>query len=237
MKYAIKRLLGFVGKYKYPAFLTIFCMIGEVIFEVLIPRYMALLIDNGIELGDTGYVYRMGGVMILLTVGAMLLGMLGVIFGARSSTGFAMNLQNAVFGAVEDFSFKNTDKFTTPSLITRMTNDITNVQQSFQMTIRLAMRSPAQLILATFMAIRISGRLSLVLLCALPVLAGCLVLIGTKAHPRFIAMLHRYDDMNASTQENLIAIRVVKAFVRGDYETTRLKKSAADVRAAQFNAE
>ena len=237
MKYIIKRLLGFVGKYKYPAILTIFCMIGEVVFEVLIPKYMALLIDNGISLGDTGYVYRMGGVMILLTLGAMALGMLGVVFGARSSTGFAMNLQNAVFGAVEDFSFRNTDKFTTPSLITRMTNDITNVQQSFQMTIRMAMRSPAQLILATFMAIRISGRLSLVLLCALPVLAGCLVLIGTKAHPRFIAMLHRYDDMNASTQENLIAIRVVKAFVRGDYETKKFKKSAADVRDAQFNAE
>ena len=237
MKNTVKRLLGYVGKYKYPAILTILCMIGEVVFEVLIPRYMALLIDNGISLGDTGYVYRMGGVMILLTLGAMLLGMLGVIFGARSSTGFAMNLQNAVFGAVEDFSFKNTDKFTTPSLITRMTNDITNIQQAFQMTIRMAMRSPAQLILATFMAIRISGRLSLVLLAALPVLAGFLILIGTKAHPRFIAMLHRYDDMNASAQENLIAIRVVKAFVRGDYETKKFKKSAADVRDAQLRAE
>ena len=237
MKYTIKRLLSFVGKYKYPAILTIICMIGEVVLEVLIPRYMALLIDNGISLGDTSYVYRMGAVMILLTIGAMALGMLGVIFGARSSTGFAMNLQNAVFGAVEDFSFKNTDKFTTPSLITRMTNDITNVQQSFQMTIRMAMRSPALLILATFMAIRISGRLSLVLLCALPVLAGCFVLIGTRAHPRFMAMLHRYDDMNGSTQENLIAIRVVKAFVRGDYETEKFQKSARDVRDAQFNAE
>ena len=178
MKYIIQRLLGYVGKYKYPALITIACMIGEVVFEVLIPKYMALLIDNGISLGDTSYVYRMGGVMILLTLGAMLLGMLGVVFGARSSTGFAMNLQNAVFGAVEDFSFKNTDRFTTPSLITRMTNDITNVQQSFQMTIRMAMRSPAQLILATFMAIRISGRLSLVLLCALPVLAIGLALIA-----------------------------------------------------------
>ena len=237
MKYTIKRLLGFVGKYRYPAILTIVCMIGEVIFEVLIPKYMALLIDNGISLGDTGYVYRMGGVMILLTIGAMTLGMLGVIFGARSSTGFAMNLQNAVFGAVEDFSFRNTDRFTTPSLITRMTNDITNIQQAFQMTIRLAMRSPAQLILATFMAIRISGRLSLVLLCAIPVLAGCLYLIATRAHPRFMIMLHRYDDMNASAQENLIAIRVVKAFVRGDYETKKFKKSAGDVRDAQFSAE
>lgn len=237
MKYTIKRLLGFVGKYKFPAILTIFCMIGEVIFEVLIPKYMALLIDNGIGMADTGYVYRMGGVMILLTIGAMALGMLGVIFGARSSTGFAMNLQNAVFGAVEDFSFKNTDKFTTPSLITRMTNDITNIQQAFQMTIRMAMRSPAQLILATFMAIRISRRLSLVLLCAIPVLAVCLYLIGSRAHPRFIAMLHRYDDMNASAQENLIAIRVVKAFVRGDYETKKFKNSAGEVRDAQFNAE
>ena len=237
MKYTIKRLLAFVGKYRYPAILTIVCMIGEVIFEVLIPKYMALLIDNGISLGDTSYVYRMGGVMILLTIGAMTLGMLGVIFGARSSTGFAMNLQNAVFGAVEDFSFRNTDRFTTPSLITRMTNDITNIQQAFQMTIRLAMRSPAQLILATFMAIRISGRLSLVLLCAIPVLAGCLYLIATRAHPRFMVMLHRYDDMNASAQENLIAIRVVKAFVRGDYETKKFKKSAGDVRDAQFSAE
>ena len=237
MKYTIKRLLAYVGKYKYPAILTIVCMIGEVIFEVLIPKYMALLIDNGISLGDTGYVYRMGGVMILLTIGAMTLGMLGVVFGARSSTGFAMNLQNTVFGAVEDFSFKNMDRFTTPSLITRMTNDITNIQQAFQMTIRLAMRSPAQLILATFMAIRISGRLSLVLLCAIPVLAGCLYLIATRAHPRFMAMLHRYDDMNASAQENLIAIRVVKAFVRGDYETQKFKKSAGDVRDAQFSAE
>ncbi|MBQ3159464.1 MAG: ABC transporter ATP-binding protein, partial [Clostridia bacterium] len=237
MKDTIKRLLGYVGKYKYPAFLTIFCMIGEVVFEVLIPKYMALLIDNGISLGDTAYVYRMGGVMILLTLGAMLLGMLGVVFGARSSTGFAMNLQNAVFGAVEDFSFKNTDKFTTPSLITRMTNDITNVQQAFQMTIRMAMRSPAQLILATFMAIRISGRLSLVLLCALPVLAIGLALIAKITYPRFIAMLHRYDDMNGSAQENLIAIRVVKAFVRGDYETKKFKKSAQDVRDAQFSAE
>ena len=237
MKHTIQRLLGYVGRYKYPAFFTIFCMIGEVVFEVLIPKYMALLIDNGISLGDTAYVYRMGGVMILLTLGAMALGMLGVVFGARSSTGFAMNLQNAVFGAVEEFSFKNTDHFTTPSLITRMTNDITNVQQSFQMTIRLAMRSPAQLILATFMAIRISGRLSLVLLCALPVLALCLALIAKITYPRFIAMLHRYDDMNGSTQENLIGIRVVKAFVRGDYETKKFQKSARDVRDAQFNAE
>ncbi len=237
MKYIIHRLLGYVGKYKYPAIITIFCMIGEVVFEVLIPKYMALLIDNGISLGDTAYVYRMGGVMIMLTMGAMALGMLGVVFGARSSTGFAMNLQNAVFGAVEDFSFKNTDKFTTPSLITRMTNDITNIQQSFQMTIRMAMRSPAQLILATFMAIRISGKLSLVLLAAIPVLGGCLTLIATRAHPRFMAMLHRYDDMNASAQENLIAIRVVKAFVRGDYETRKFKKSAGDVRDAQFRAE
>ena len=237
MKYTIKRLLGYVGKYKYPAVVTTICMIGEVVFEVLIPKYMALLIDNGISLGDTSYVFRMGGVMILLTVGAMILGMLGVVFGARSSTGFAMNLQNAVFGAVEEFSFKNTDRFTTPSLITRVTNDITNIQQSFQMTIRMAMRSPAQLILATFMAIRISGRLSLVLLCAIPVLALCLVLIATRAHPRFMAMLRRYDDMNASAQENLIAIRVVKAFVRGDYETKKFKKSADDVREAQFSAE
>lgn len=237
MKHTIQRLLSYVGKYRTPAIITIVCMIGEVVFEVLIPKYMALLIDNGIDLGDTAYVYRMGFVMILLTLGAMALGMLGVIFGARSSTGFAMNLQNAVFGAVEDFSFRNTDRFTTPSLITRMTNDITNVQQAFQMTIRMAMRSPAQLVLATFMAIRISGRLSLVILAAIPFLAICLALIAKFTYPRFIEMLRRYDDMNASTQENLIGIRVVKAFVRGDYETKKFKKSAVDVRDAQFNAE
>ena len=237
MKYIIKRLLGFVGKYKVPALLTIVCMIGEVVFEVLIPRYMALLIDNGISLGDTAYVYKMGAVMILLTIGAMALGMLGVIFGARASTGFAMNLQNGVFSAVEDFSFKNTDKFTTPSLITRMTNDITNIQQAFQMTIRMAMRSPAQLILATFMAIRISGRLSLILLAAIPVLALALYLIGSQAHPRFIAMLHRYDDLNGAAQENLIAIRVVKAFVRGGYETDKFTDRANAVRTAQVRAE
>lgn len=237
MKHNIKRILSYVKENKWLALITIVCMLGEVILEMQIPTAMGNLIDEGISTGNSAYVLREGGWMVLYAVLSMILGAGGAYFGARAANGLSYNLRTAIFGAVEDFSFKNTDKFTTPSLVTRLTQDITYVQQAFMMSIRMAMRSPAMLILAAVKATRISGDLSLVLLCAVPLLGLSLGYIAIKTYPRFRVMLHKYDDLNAAAQENLIGIRVVKSFVREPYESAKYEKEAAEVRDAQFKAE
>ena len=237
MKHNIKRILSYVKENKWLALITIVCMLGEVILEMQIPTTMGNLIDEGISTGNSAYVLREGGWMVLYAVLSMILGAGGAYFGARAANGLSYNLRTAIFGAVEDFSFKNTDKFTTPSLVTRLTQDITYVQQAFMMSIRMAMRSPAMLILAAVKATRISGDLSLVLLCAVPLLGLSLGYIAIKTYPRFRVMLHKYDDLNAAAQENLIGIRVVKSFVREPYESAKYEKEAAEVRDAQFKAE
>lgn len=233
----IKKLLPFVGKYKRYAVLSPILVGFEVVLEVCIPLLMARIVDVGIPNGDFGYILQTGGMMVLFAAVALVMGALCARFAVTASNGFAKNIRMQLFTQVESFAFKNTDKFSTPSLITRMTNDITNVQQAFQMCIRMLARAPMMMILATVMAIRISPDLSVIILCAIPFLAGVSFLIARIAFPRFEIMLKKYDKMNAQTQENLIAIRVVKAFVRGEHETVEFADAAKALKKAQQRAE
>ena len=233
----IKKLTPYIGKYKKYAILSPIMVMLEVVFEVLIPLLMARIVDVGIPNRDFGYILKLGGLMVLLALVSLLLGALCARFAVTASNGFAKNIRMKLFSQVQSFSFKNTDKFSTPSLITRMTNDITNVQQAFQMCIRMLARSPMMMILATVMAIRISPDLSVIILCAIPFLGGVMYIISRFAFPRFEIMLKKYDKMNAQTQENLIAIRVVKAFVRGEHETVEFADAARALKVTQKNAE
>ncbi len=232
-----KKILSCVGEYKKYAILTPVTIIGEVIMELLIPTIMAMIIDNGIKQGDIGYVVKMGGIMIVMALFSLAFGALAGRFAAVAGMGFSKNLRAKLFEKVQSFSFSNVDKFSSSSLITRLTTDVTNTQNAFMMVIRMAIRSPIMFIGAIIMAVRLNPRLSLVLLIVLPLLIISLVLIISKAFPRFLAMLEKYDGMNSRVQENLIGIRVVKAFVREKYEKDNFKNTADIVRKAQVSAE
>ena len=233
----IKKLASYVREYKIFAILTPLVMIGEVLMEVLIPFVMADIIDNGIESGDLSYVISRGLLMVGMSFVSLAFGALGGAFGSRASMGFAKNLRSALFSKVQDFSFGNVDHFTTSSLVTRLTTDVNHVQMAFMMLIRSAVRSPMMLIGAVIMAVRINSRLAMIFLVAIPILAFAFYLISSTAHPRFKVMLKKYDALNASVQENLIAIRIVKAFVRERHEMKKFEVSADDVRTAQMKAE
>lgn len=232
-----KRILSCVGEYKKYALLTPVTIIGEVLMELLIPAVMAMIIDNGIKQGDVGYVVKMGGIMILMSLVSLAFGALAGRFAAVAGMGFAKNLRRKLFAKVQSFSFANVDKFSTSSLITRLTTDVTNTQNAFMMVIRMAIRSPIMFIGAIIMAVKMNPKLSLVLLIVLPLLVIAMVLIISKAFPRFLAMLEKYDGMNARVQENLIGIRVVKAFVREKHEKDNFRNIADNVRKAQVFAE
>ena len=232
-----KTVLSHVGKYKKQAILCPVTIIGEVAMEVLIPAVMALIIDKGIKKGDIGYVAKMGVLMVLMSVFSLCFGALAARFSAVAAMGFAKNLRSSLFHKVQDFSFANVDKFSTASLTTRLTTDVTNIQNAFMMFIRMAFRSPIMLVCATIMAIKQNARLSLVFLFAIPLLGGSILFIISKAHPRFEKMLKQYDSMNGKVQENLVGIRVVKAFAREDYEKKRFEENTEAVRKAQFAAE
>ena len=234
----MNKLMAYVGKYKKYALLAPLTIIGEVILEVLIPMVMAMIIDVGIQgEGGVSYTVKMGLVMVGMAVLSLVCGALAGKFAAQASTGFAKNIRKALFDKVQDFSFKNVDRFSTASLVTRLTTDVTNVQNAFMMMVRMAIRAPIMLIGAAVMAVSINPTLSLVFIIALPVLGVCIYLIMSNAHPRFEAMLKKYDGLNARVQENLIAVRVVKAFVREDYEKVKFEEAAQAVRTAQVRAE
>ena len=232
-----KTIFSHIGKYKKEALLSPLTIIGEVAMEVLIPTVMAMIIDNGVKKDDIGYIAKMGGLMVLMAIFSLCFGALAARFSAVAAMGFAKNLRSALFRKVQSFSFANVDKFSTASLTTRLTTDVTNIQNAFMMFTRMAFRSPIMLICATIMAVRANARLSLVFLFSIPLLAIAVFLILTNAHPRFEKMLRRYDDMNAKVQENLIGIRVVKAFAREKYENERFEENTKNVRLAQFAAE
>ncbi len=234
----IKKLAGCIGEYKKYAILTPLIMVGEVIMEILIPFVMADMIDNGIlGTGGVGYIAQKGLLMISMAVISLMFGALGGNFAAKASMGFSKNLRKKLFDKVQDFSFSNVDKFSTPSLVTRLTTDVTNTQNAFMMLIRMAFRAPIMLIGATAMAVIINVKLSSVFLIAIPFLGIALYLIMSNAHPRFVTMLKLYDRMNSDVQENLSGIRVVKAFVREDFEIKKFSSSADAVRKAQVFAE
>lgn len=232
-----KTILSYVGKYKKQAILAPITIIGEVAMEVLIPTVMAMIIDNGIEKGDVGYIAKMGGIMVLMAVFSLCFGALAARYSAVAAMGFAKNLRSALFRKVQGYSFANVDKFSTASLTTRLTTDVTNIQNAFMMFTRMAFRSPIMLICATIMAVRANAKLSVVFIFAIPLLALAVFFIMTNAHPRFEKMLKRYDEMNGKVQENLVGIRVVKAFAREEYENKRFEENTLNVRLAQFAAE
>ena len=233
----LKTILSYVGKYKKQAILSPITIMGEVLMEVLIPYVMANIINNGINKGDIGYVVKMGGLMVLMAIVSLFFGAIAGRLSAVAAVGFAKNLRGALFRKVQSFSFSNVDKFSTASLTTRLTTDVTNTQVAFMMFIRMAFRAPIMLIFALVMAIKMNSTLSLVFIAVIPMIITGAVLILTKAHPRFKAMLTRYDDMNARVQENLIGIRTVKAFVREEYEKKKFNDNTESVRQAQVRAE
>ena len=233
-----RKVFSHLGEYKKYAFLTPIIMIGEVLMEILIPFVITEMINKGIK-GDGGIAFtvKAGLLMILMAIVSLTFGALGGMTAARAGMGFGKNLRNALFGKVQDYSFANVDKFSTASLVTRLTTDVTNLQNTLMMMIRMAIRSPFMLVGAMIMAVKISPKLSTVFFVAVPVLAFILIFIMTNAHPRFAKMLKKYDSMNSSVQENLIGIRVVKAFVRERHEKEKFKISAEEVRSCQIMAE
>ena len=225
----IKTLLSQVKEFKKASFLTPVFMILEVVVETMIPVAMALMIDNGVEKGNMSYIYRVGAVMAVLAIAGLIAGFLGGKYGALASSGFARNLRKAMYANIQTFSFSNIDKFSTAGLITRLTTDVTNLQNAYQMILRMCTRAPASLICAMTMAFLINARLASVYLIAVIFLGFALVMILRRATRYFQEVFKKYDDLNASVQENISGIRVVKAYVREDYETSKFQKACNKV--------
>lgn len=219
----IKRLLKSVREFKKDALLTPFFVVLEVVMEVVIPAVMALLIDRGIDAHDMGEIWKYGIILIACAALALIFGAAAGTYAARASTGFARNLRHNMYYAVQDYSFANIDKFSTGSIVTRLTTDVTNVQNSFQMCTRIAVRCPVMLVFALVMAFQINSELALIFLGVLPVLAIGLGLLMKFVGPIFERVFKTYDRMNTVVQENVRGIRVVKAYVREEHETEKFK--------------
>ncbi len=233
----IKNILPFAKKYGLYAILSPLVIIGEVWAEIQIPKLMSQIVDVGIQQQDISYVLMMGGRMVLYALCALACGALAARFAALGGIGFGSELRKGLFHKLQDFSFKNLDRFRTASLVTRLTADVNNIQNAFMMIIRVAVRAPFMLVCATWMAFTINSSLVTVFLVAIPALATALAVIACMAFPRFAAMLKKYDGLNASVQENLISIRVVKAFVRSPYEKKKFKDANDALRDASIRAE
>lgn len=219
----IKRLLKSVREYKTDSLLAPLFVAIEVIMEVLIPYYMGKLVDNGVNggtdgSGDMSYICRVGALLAVFCIISLLGGVYAGKYAAKASAGFSKNLRKDMFHNLQTFSFSNIDRFSTASLVTRLTTDVTNLQNAYQMIIRIAVRSPLMLIFSLVMALRVNARLSLIFLCVLPLLGTALMYIATHAHPIFRRVFKTYDKLNRVVSENLHAIRVVKSFVREDKE-------------------
>lgn len=197
--------------------------------EMIIPLLMASIIDNGVNAGDLNHIYKIGGLMVLMALIGLWAGLMGAKYGARASTGFARNLRKAMFENIQMYSFSNIDKYSTSSLITRLTTDVTNLQNAYQMVLRMAMRAPASMIIAMVMAFSINARLASIYLIAVIFLGICLAFIIPRANTYFRQVFEKYDDLNASVQENVSAIRVVKAYVREDYEKGKFAKANQNI--------
>ena len=225
----IKTLAGYVKEYKKASILTPIFMILEVVAETLIPLLMASIINDGIEAGNLQHVYTVGIWMVVVAVFGLITGMLGGKFGAEASTGFAKNLRQGMFEKIQTYSFANIDKFSTASLVTRLTTDVTNIQNAYQMLLRMCMRAPASLICAMTAAFLVNAKIASIYLIAVILLGICLFFIIRSATKYFQMVFPKYDDLNASVQENVGAIRVVKAYVREGEETTRFQRASANI--------
>ena len=222
----LKTLGARIGVYRRDSLLAPLFTVLEGILETMIPLVMASIIDKGIEAGNVRHVCQYGGLMVALAALALLCGILAGRFAARASTGFAANLRADMFRNIQNFSFANIDKYSTAGLVTRLTTDVTNLQNAFQMILRMCVRAPVTMICAIVMAVSISPRLSLVFLAAMLFLLAVLPMILLPASRLFRQVFRRYDDLNASVQENVSAIRVVKSFVREDFENSKFRKAA-----------
>ena len=225
----IRKLARSIRQYKRDTILTPLSMTLEVIMEVLLPIIMADLIDNGISAGNSAVIWRDGLLLAGVSILSLLSGLLGGVFGARASSGFARNLRHDMYYRLQDYSFSNIDKFSTSSLITRLTTDVSNVQNAFQMLIRMAARSPLMLIFSAIMAFCVNARLALIFLCVVPFLAVGLTYVATHAHPVFRKVFKTYDSLNNVVQENVRGMRVVKSFVREDYEDKKFEDISGQV--------
>ena len=217
--------------------LTPVFMIAEVIMEMIIPRLMASIIDNGVTPGNMQVIYTVGAQMIVAALFGLLFGILGAVAGSHAATGFARNLRRAMFRNIQTFSFANIDKYSTAGLVTRMTTDVTNIQNAYQMLLRMSIRAPASMIVALIMSFAINRELASVYLVAVILLGGALVFIMSRATQYFSEAFRKYDDLNESVQENVSAIRVVKAYVREDYESEKFKKASGNVQDLLLRAE
>ena len=222
----LKTILSHVKQYKLPSILSMVFAAAEVVMEILIPLLTAAIIDQGIEMGNMSKVYLYGGLMILSAALSLTFGICAGKFAAEASTGVACNIREAMYENIQTYSFSNIDKFSTAGLVTRLTTDVTNMQNAYQMMIRICIRAPFTLIASLFMSMLVSVKISLVFLAAIIVLGCVLVFVTATAMPMFQKVFRRYDDLNASVQENVSAIRVVKAFVREDYENNKFQTAA-----------
>lgn len=225
----LKTLGAQIKEYKWASIATPVFMLLEVAVDTIIPLLMASIIDNGVNMGDTRHIYIMGVWMIVAALFGLLTGCLGAKYGAKAAMGFGKNLRAAMFRNIQTFSFANIDRFSSASLVTRMTTDVTNIQNAYMMLLRIAMRAPASIICAMAMSFFISPRLATIYLIAVIVLGALLLFISKAAMKYFDRAFKRYDDLNESVQENVSAIRVVKAYVREDYEKKRFSKAAQNI--------
>lgn len=233
----VKKLASYVGEFKKDSILTPLYVILEVFMEVFIPLLMAKIIDGGVEKGNIKYVCIIGAIMIIAAFLSLSFGVLSGKYAASASSGFARNLRKGMYHNIQNYSFSNIDKYSTAGLVTRLTTDVTNVQNAFQMIIRILVRAPIMLITAMVMCFYINSRLSMIFLVAIFFLGICLYFIMTGAHPYFMKVFKKYDDLNASVQENLTAIRAVKAYVREDYEVNKFHKASQNLYGYFLSAE
>ena len=225
----IRMLARSIREYKWSAILSPLCMVGEVTMEILIPLVIATLIDKGINAGNMTAVWKQGGLLALLALCSLAFGVASAFFASHASTGFARNLRHDMFNKVQTYDFSNIDKFSSSSIVTRLTSDVATLQMTFQMCIRMIFRTPVMLVMALVMAFRISVKLSLVFCVVLPLLAVVLILLIRLVHPIFERVFKTYDKLNNVTQENLHGIRVVKSFVRENKEVEKFTETSESI--------
>ena len=225
----IKTLAAHIKEYKKASIATPFFMILEVIMETLIPFLMATLVDDGINKGNLNHVYRIGALMVVFAIIGLFAGLMGGKYGAKASAGFAKNLREDMYKNIQTFAFSNIDKFSTAGLVTRLTTDVTNVQNAYQMLLRMCMRAPVTIICAMAMSFYYNTKIASIYLIVVILLGGVLAIIISRAGRYFKAAFPKYDELNASVQENVSAIRVVKAYVREDYEKKKFKKASHNI--------
>ena len=225
----IKRILQEVKEYRKASFLAPIFMVGEVVLEISLPFLMSCIIDKGVSQGDMTEVTKYGLIMIVAAFGSLFCGAMSGKYAAYASAGFAKNLRRAMFYNIQDFSFHNIDKFSTAGLVTRLMTDVTNIQNAYQMVLRMCVRAPLTLVCAMAMTFVINAELSMVFLYAIAFLGIVLIFIMKFAHPIFLQVFNRYDDLNASVQENITNMRVVKAYVKEDYEISKFNKASYNI--------